>query len=170
VPGNVTSPLCAGSNRLLQSGAYPVLEARDLLHALAPRYHATLSEKQFAEAVQYSAFDAERLRGLGLHLCKRKEDVPSVAEEAPKPKKERKPRKEKAQKGEERVSAPARTPDLSSLTPRERELYAMLPHGPFTVDALTAKGVPISEAASTLTLMEIYGLLASRPGGTFELK
>ena len=63
-----------------------------------------------------------------------------------------------------------RTPDLSSLTPRQRELYAMLSQGPFTADALTAKGVPISEAASTLTLMEIYGLVASRPGGMFELK
>lgn len=177
VPGNVTLPLCAGSNRLLQSGAYPTLDARDLLAPLLARYHATLSEKQFEEAAQYSAFDAQRLRALGLHLCER-EGVPSVSEAAPKRKKEKKVKKEKKEKKkkpterEEGVSSPegSRAPDLSLLTPRQRELYAMLPQSPFTADVLTARGVPISEAASTLTLLEIYGLLASRPGGTFELK
>ncbi len=172
VPGNVTSPLCAGSNRLLQSGAYPVLEARDLLTPLLPRYHATLAEKQFAEATQFSALDAEKLQKLGLRLCAESVAPMSAAQEeaAPKRKKERKAKKEKAPETPERVPQTAQAPDLSSLTPRQRELYAMLPHEPFAADALTAKGVPISEAASTLTLMEIYGLVASRPGGMFELK
>ncbi len=171
VPGNVTSPLCAGSNRLLQSGAYPVLETRDLLAPLLPRYHATLSEKQFAEAAQYSALDADRLRGLGLRLCAKKDAAADTqASDAPKRKKEKKAKKEKVPGTEERASAPQKAPNLSSLTPRQRELYALLPQGPFTADVLTRAGVPISEAASTLTLLEIYGLLASRPGGTFELK
>lgn len=172
VPGNVTSPLCAGSNRLLQSGAYPVLEARDLLRVLLPRYHRLLSEKQFEEAAQFSALDAEKLQKLGLRLSK--ESVASVSEPeeqaAPKRKKERKAKKEKKEKTPEQVPKTAAAPDLSSLTPRQRELYAMLPREPFTADVLTANGVPISEAASTLTLMEIYGLVASRPGGMFELK
>ena len=94
----------------------------------------------------------------------------------PSSKKEKKEKKEKkVKKGTEvqvqsAAKSAASAPDLSSLTPRQQELYAMLPQGPFTADALTAKGVPISEAASTLTLMEIYGLVASRPGGMFELK
>lgn len=174
VPGNVTSALSAGSNRLLQSGAYPVLEARDLLNALAPRYHTTLCEKHFVEAAQYSALDAERLKGLGLHLCPRAQNA-SLEEgekraKRKKDKKEKKAKKETTVASQERGEAPACLPDLSSLTPRQRELYAMLPREPFTADVLTAQGVPISEAASTLTLMEIYGLLTARPGGTFELK
>ena len=32
VPGNITSPLSAGSNRLIRDGAAPVLEPADLLH------------------------------------------------------------------------------------------------------------------------------------------
>lgn len=171
VPGNITSPLCAGSNRLLQAGAYPVLETRDLLAPLLPRYHATLCEKHFAEAAQYSALDAERLRALGLHLCVGDEAASETEmADTPKRKKVKKEKKEKMHKEKECVGAPANAPDLSSLTPRQRELYALLPREPFTVDVLTQKGIPISEAASTLTLMEIYGLLASRPGGTFELK
>lgn len=171
VPGNVTSPLCAGSNRLLQSGAYPVLEASDLFASLMPRYHATLSDKQLAESVQFSALDAEKLQKLGLRLCA--ENAAPAAQETSKPKKakkERKAKKEKEGAASSCVAKPAFVPDLSALTPRQRELYVMLPQGPFTADVLTAKGVPISEAASTLTLMEIYGLVASRPGGMFELK
>ncbi|MBO7342187.1 MAG: DNA-processing protein DprA, partial [Clostridia bacterium] len=172
VPGNVTSPLCKGSNRLLQSGAYPVLESRDLLAPLMPRYHSSLCEKQFAEAAQYSELDTKRLSALGLHLCTKEEN--EMNEGAPKRKKEKKQRKNKKRQvplPEESEEVSRETaPDLSLLTPRQRELYTMLPKGPFTADVLTAKGVAISEAASTLTLMEIYGLLTARPGGTFELK
>ncbi len=173
IPGSILSPLCAGSNRLLQSGAYPVLDVRDILAPLMPRYHGVLSEKNLAEATQFSALDAEKLQKLGLRLSK-ESAAPEVAQEpAPKRKKEKKEKKVKKEKTEQAApseKAERSAPDLSSLTPRQQELYAMLPQGPFTADALTAKGVPISEAASTLTLMEIYGLVASRPGGMFELK
>lgn len=36
VPGNITSPLSAGCNTLLKQGAYPVTEAKDVLHIIAP--------------------------------------------------------------------------------------------------------------------------------------
>lgn len=36
VPGNITSPLSAGCNALLKQGAYPVTEATDILHVIAP--------------------------------------------------------------------------------------------------------------------------------------
>lgn len=170
VPGNIDSPLCAGSNRLLQSGAYPVLDVRDILAPLEPRYHATLSEKNLAEAVQFSAPDKERLQKLGLRLSERSAEAQVAAPEQEKEKKVQKAKKEQGKEVVQQVSTTARVPDLSALTPRQRELYALLPREPFTADVLTAKGVPISEAASTLTLMEIYGLVASRPGGMFELK
>ena len=46
----------------------------------------------------------------------------------------------------------------------------MLPDSSFAVDVLTARGVPVSEAVSTLTVLEIYGLVRSIPGGMFEKK
>lgn len=36
VPGNITSPLSAGCNNLLQQGAHPVTEATDVLEVIAP--------------------------------------------------------------------------------------------------------------------------------------
>ena len=46
----------------------------------------------------------------------------------------------------------------------------MLGDGAFSVDLLTARGVPVSEAVSTLTVFEIYGLIRSLPGGVFSKK
>ena len=56
------------------------------------------------------------------------------------------------------------------LTPQQQELYAMLPDDAFSPDFLTERGVPISEAISTLTVLEIYGLLGSKPGGLYVKK
>jgi len=36
VPGNITSPMSVGPNRLIQQGAHPVLEASDVLRIIAP--------------------------------------------------------------------------------------------------------------------------------------
>ena len=36
VPGNITSPMSAGPNRLIQQGAHPVTCADDILHIIAP--------------------------------------------------------------------------------------------------------------------------------------
>lgn len=36
VPGNITSPMSVGPNRLLQQGAHPALEANDILQVIAP--------------------------------------------------------------------------------------------------------------------------------------
>ena len=167
VPGNVTSPLSEGTNRLLQSGARAALCAEDLLAPLRPRYHEAIREDSFTEAAQYSAFDAEKLHRYGVSATKEEKNGKEKAE-----KKSRKEKKEsrKREKSAEPFEKTESTPDTSALTPRQREIYEMLPRTPFTVDVLTERGVPVSEAASTLTLLEIYGLLGSRPGGTFELK
>lgn len=171
VPGNITSPLSQGTNQLLQSGAFPALCATDLLAPLRARYHGTLCEKSLEEAVQYAAIDTEKLHRLGVRVTNdAKKPVQEQTEASEK--KPRRERKKRFAKGKE--TAPAEkaesAPDTSALTPRQREIYDMLPRTPFTVDVLTERGIPVSEAASTLTLLEIYGLLGSRPGGTFELK
>jgi DNA processing protein len=36
VPGNITSPMSVGPNRLIQQGAHPVTNADDILHVIAP--------------------------------------------------------------------------------------------------------------------------------------
>lgn len=175
VPGNVTSPRALGSNRLLQIGARAALCAEDVLAPLRARYHATFHEDAFREAVQFAALTPEALAAYGVHSASVTSRAPSETEA---PKKERRGRsKEKRQKKEKQADVKAEQAaladapaDTSMLTPRQRELYQMLPDGTFSVDALTAQGVPVSEAASTLTMLEIYGLLSALPGGVFQRK
>lgn len=166
VPGDITAERSVGSNRLLQAGARPVLAAEDILSPLRPRYRASLSDKALCEAMQYSTLTPQALSRYGVR-CHAAESVDSKRE-----KKERLTKKERRQdKAEQPVQSAAASPDLSALTPRQRELYAMLPADtPFTVDRLTERGIPAPEAIGTLTVLEIYGLLASKPGGVYVRK
>ena len=52
VPGNITSPLSAGSNRLIRDGAAPVLEPADLLQHFPELIGATLSKTASDSAVR----------------------------------------------------------------------------------------------------------------------
>ncbi len=76
-------------------------------------------------------------------------------------------------------AAPAATPatprpatpaerDLSVLTDEQKKVYLALPDTPFALDALTAKGYAPSAASAALTLLELYGMVAARPGGLYE--
>ena len=167
-PGDITAARSQGSNRLLQAGARAALCAEDILALLRPRYHAVLNEDAFREAVQYAALTPEALSAYGVRSVGIA-DKPQETEKKAKRSK-RAPRQERKERPEADPAPAPRTSDLAMLTPRQRELYAMLPTGAFSVDALTERGVPVSEAASTLTMLEIYGLLSARPGGVFERK
>ena len=166
VPGDITAARSAGCNRLLFDGAIPALRAEDILSYFHFLYRDALHPEVLPEAMQYSALTSEALRPYGLRMVKA--ETPSNAE-AVKEKKVRNDKKVKTvTKNEDAEQKSA--PDTSALTPRQRELYMLLPDTPFSVDILTGKGVPVSEAASTLTVFEIYGLIGSRPGGVFEKK
>ena len=161
VPGDITSPRSAGTNRLLSDGALPALCAEDMLSYFQFLYRDAIRLSYLPEAMQYSGLTPEALRPYGLRM---------TLDERPAP--EEKPRREKRERRREKEKAPAvaekADPDVSSLTPRQKEIFAMIPEGSFSVDALTAGGVPVSEAVSTLTVFEIYGLIHSIPGGMFE--
>lgn len=61
------------------------------------------------------------------------------------------------------------TPDLSMLSPEEMKIYSLFTaQDMWTVDEIVAKGVKIDDALSSLTLLEVYGLVRSLPGGRYE--
>jgi DNA processing protein len=169
VPGDVTAPRSVGTNSLLANGALPALSTDGLLSHFRFLYRDGIRLQKVVEAEQYSLLTPQELRRFGLRI--HAQEAPVLTQEE-KPRKKLKLKRKKAQAvtdGAAPVTGSA-PPDTSLLTPRQKELYAMLPAEPFTVDALTAQGVPVAEAVSCLTVFEIYGLLASRPGGTFEKK
>ena len=168
VPGDITSPRSVGTNRLLADGAIAALDAFEMLEHFRFLYRDAIRIERLPEAIQYSAITAEALRRFGLRLsedAKEKESASAHREKFVR----RKKQKEDAQSSE-LMAAKEPLPDTSSLTPRQKELYDMLGDGTFSVDLLTARGVPVSEAVSTLTVFEIYGLIRSLPGGVFSKK
>ena len=174
VPGDVTLDRSAGCNRLLQEGALPAISSGDVLSHFRFLYRETLHPEILPEASQYAALTPEALRPYRLKTAVKQEPIEAetVAEKAAK--KTRKTRKnaetytENVSKTEEKAAKTV--PDTSLLTARQSELYALLPDTPFSVDVLTAAGVPVAEALATLTILELYGLLHAMPGGLFEKK
>jgi DNA processing protein len=167
VPGDITSPRSVGTNRLIADGAIAALDASEMLEHFRFLYRDAIRIERLPEAMQYSAITAEALRRFGLRLtedAKEKENVPEHREKRIRRKKE----KEIAEQQNPITVQEKPLPDTSPLTPRQKELYDMLGDGSFSVDHLTARGVPVSEAASTLTVFEIYGLVRSLPGGVFS--
>lgn len=166
VPGDVTSHRSVGTNRLIAEGAIPALDAEGILEHFRFLYRDVVHVEVLPEAMQYSALTPEVLRPYGLRMA----EEPLSKE--PSAEKKTAKRRKKAVPAAVEETAPARreAPDTSALTPRQKELYLLLPDAGFSVDILTAKGVPVSEAVSTLTVLEIYGLVRSVPGGMFEKK
>jgi len=71
VPGNITSPLSVGPNRMIAQGAHPVLDADDVLQAIAPHLISTQTtlnlgstptEKAIIDLLQKGIRDGESLQ------------------------------------------------------------------------------------------------------------
>jgi DNA processing protein len=159
-PGDVTNPRSCGTNRLLAGGANLALGAEDILAHFRFLYHDIIDEKSFLEAGQSAALSGDVARRFGLRLASRDGDKSDT------PKRTRAEAKPEALPEEETREVV----DLSMLSDRQREIYALLPDKPFTPDLLAAAGIPVAEAISTLTVFEIYSLTESRPGGTYQKK
>ncbi len=158
LPGDISNPRSAGTNRLLASGASMVLCAEDILSEYRFLYHDLIDEKAFRESAQHAELSHDVVRRFGLHTSQTKERKP-----------ERKSaRLRVAQVETAEKSAPVC--DLSMLNDRQREIFSLLPDTPFTPDVLAAAAIPVAEAVATLTVLEIYGLITSRPGGMYQKK
>ena len=161
VPGDITKDRSFGTNHLIRAGARVALSAYDVFEYLLPNYRKTLSREALVESEQYAALTDEVIARFGLDYKARATGTV---------------REEKSVASEERApvsnekTAEERERELSYLTPRERELYALIPEGSFTPDALVESGLSIAEAMGTLTLFEVYGLLGSLPGGLYQKK
>lgn len=166
VPGDVTSPRSVGTNRLIAEGAIPALDAEGILEHFRFLYRDAVHTEVLPEAMQYSALTPDALRLYGLRMID--DPLPEKPRAEAKALKRRK--RFSLTEEDEAFTKKEAAPDTSALTPQQKELYLSLPDTGFSVDALTAKGVPVSEAVSTLTVLEIYGLVRSVPGGMFEKK
>ena len=166
VPGDIDRPRSVGTNGLIRSGALLALSGEDVLAHFRFLYPQLGASRVPLETLQYTEATAEKLRAHG---------IPSVLDDAAQDKIE-KSHTVSAHSDKKAPAAPSVEPPQSTvsaealdmLDPRQRELYEMLPDGVFSLDHLTSQGVPSGEAAATLTVLELYGILCSCPGGTYR--
>lgn len=166
VPGNIDVPTCAGSNALLRDGAIAVSNGWDVVseyQSLYPnrirRYDRMVSGAGFTEDVMTSG-EGEKA-------------APKVAQ---KPKSPAKPQSSDKKKEKIIIDNAAKQPysdiqDLfRGLNEQERKIAELIGHERLLVDELIAKaGIPAGVVLSTLTMLEIKGVVKRLPGKRVSL-
>ncbi|MBE6585978.1 MAG: DNA-protecting protein DprA [Ruminococcaceae bacterium] len=199
VPGNVGDENTSGTNQLISEGATVVLKPSDILNNYSFLYRDVLRMKALPAAERHSDLNDAVLARLSVYVKKAEEkkdasskpqNPPSSSgrakEAAPSPQLQRKnppkdsslvSRKPDAETAHKMVppSAP-RKGDLSeqtlmSLSETQRKLFNALPldHA-VAVDYLMKEGFSMSEIMSSMTMLEIKGLVVALPGGLYSRK
>ncbi len=159
VPGNIDVASCAGSNALLRDGAIAVANGWDIVSEYRNLYPEKI--RRYDRPVEPAGYT---------------EDV-MAAKVAQKPKT---PAKTKHNDGKkQKITIDKEEKPLYSdiqdrfqgLSDREREIGTLIGDGEILVDELIAKaGLPAATVLSTLTMLEIKGVVKRLPGKRVALK
>ena len=160
LPGPVDTPDGEGPMKLLRDGAKAASCADDILSALEESYPGAIDVFRLKESPDVSIGEAiSRYRV----KCKGEEKKSrSILRDILPKRKEKKP---KELVSDEPQHSESPTPQLN----REEQLVLdALPLGDFTVDQISIPSVSVGEICATLTMLEIYGLVRSLPGGRYR--
>ena len=169
VPGNIGQSSSDGPNELIRSGANVALCASDIIEHYDFLYHDMINYAQLSVAKRRSALDERALRYHGvcarggrraLAESKSADVSPAHASVEPTPSVPTEPAPEKVR---------TQSKIYDTLDDGTRKVYDLIPdEGQFSADAIVAQGLSSSEVIGALTMLEISGLIASMPGGTFK--
>lgn len=164
IPGPIDNPVYVGSNRLIQDGAAPLLDAADILTAYAPDYphklNLRLAAEPFSKTVLVQLSDILRhphVKTLPDHPPQKRHAQPPAA----------------AAPSEKRVApAPAavKRPAGNELSPAAAAIYAAVEGEAFSADDLSVKcGMETGKILAALTELELFGYIKPVPGGRYTL-
>ena len=184
IPGKISDPGAEGPNELIKSGAFPVLGASDILKHYEFIWGEDYDLKKLERVKKRMPAANKSLERYGMLYAT------ETAEEA-EPIFELKSRKKKTEAGisaaaaaQERVESCAEpaaekteaasesiSPIVEGLDTLTRSIYESIPiDRAISPDALIREGLSTSDIITALTLMEIYGLISSLPGGLYIRK
>ena len=191
LPGKVGESNSSGPNELIRSGANMTVGAEDILRHYDFLYHDVIRYRGLRSAQKYSGNSDAALKKYGVSfLCYRgrydedenaadKAETPATGNRSfdgePEPK-QPVPEKTAPQKNdpEPQKSAPPTPPSgaeeaiLASLDDTSRAVYEKMPAGrAVTPDLLVGDGIGMGEAITSLTMLELGGLVTSLPGGVY---
>lgn len=173
VPGKISDAGAEGPNELIREGAYAVLSAEDILKHYQLIYGEDYDNDKRARAKRRYVGTDEALGRYGLTyaLSTETDEIPEerVFEVKRQKRKAEKPEAEpKATKTDVPESVSAL---VESLGPITRKIYDCLPHDrAVSADAALIDGLTASDVITSLTMLEISGLVASLPGGMYIRK
>ena len=167
VPGNIDVPTCAGSNALLREGAIAVSKGWDILSEYQHLYPEKV--RRFDRPVDGPGFTGETAAEEN-----GEETLPKVAQETLSPAKKRRSDKKKEKINIDNGEKPPYSDIhdiLDGLSDTEKQVAEMLIGGDRLVDDLIAlSGLPAAKVLSTLTILEIRGVVRRLPGKRVALK
>ncbi len=196
VPGNVGDPNTSGTNDLILAGAGVVLKAQDILDNYAFLYRDSLKLTRLKALPPIEAPNEAVLERLAIFVRQPKRStskkrLPSPTSSANTPS-TRSTKYERSEESSQKaadmpekktvIKPPAPPPSvprkgdlseqtLQSLSETQRKIFELIPldHA-VAVDYLAKAGYSMSEIMSSMTMLEIKGLVVSLPGGLFSRK
>ena len=168
VPGNIDLPSFVGSNRLLRDGAIMVSSGWDILSEYEAQYpdkirrdNAPSRQTAYPDEVYKAADETEK-------------PLPKVAQKARLPKRKDNLKKDLEKKAIDngRSTAYSDVNDiLPTLSEEERQIVSCLKNGERLVDDVIAEtGLTAGKLLSSLTILELKGVIARLPGKRITLK
>lgn len=172
VPGNIDSEGSVGTNELIYEGAIPARSAKDILENYRDLYSGVLSFKRLENSQRHSDFNSARAKFYGLDYAIEQNAEKSDKAKGLHPRETEVAAKDKAPEKSEKSEKS--TPDASvinSLDEKSRRVYEVIcANDAARLDDFVAAGVETGAAMSSLTLLEIRGLISQKPGGFYVKK
>ncbi len=182
VPGSAENKLYEGPVSLIKNGAAVLTDEYDLI-----REFAAMFPEQFTRtppSLPVRKLNAAVREAFSVNRDMKQDEKPSRTLKKPfTTRMSEASRKKAGSKPSDRVSekpvsakepAPAPSPssaqpDRSLLSPCENAVFDLIDaHGVLSLDEITSGGIRADDALSALTLLEVYGLIRSLPGGRYE--
>lgn len=166
VPGKISDVGAQGPNELIKGGAYSATSAKDILKYYEFLYGDAYESRRKAKK-NISVDKALESFGLSYAVSGEEAEQKDIAA----PQKEKSKEKSKAEEVREQQVESEDKATVESLDPITRKIFESLPHDrAVSADAVVGEGISASDAITALTMLELYGLVGSLPGGLYIRK
>ena len=180
IPGKISDAGAQGPNELIKNGAFPVLCANDILKHYEFLWGEDYDLKKLEKAKRRMPSADKTLEKhnmlYAMGMSEAKEPVFELKSRAKKKKAENESNEDKVSLPDtESAKVTEASESISSvvdgLDPITRGIYESIPiDRAVSPDALVGDGLSAADIITALTLMEIYGLISSLPGGLYIRK
>lgn len=172
LPGKIDDSSSAGPNELIQDGANVVLGATDIIDHYGFLYGDVIDYGGLTKARRCFDLDDKTLKKYGVESRKIKgartdpqNDEGAVPTQTPKA------QSEPVSEEPLIIASNDNAAIVEALDADTRKIYELLPDGKaFTLDSVNADGADVGAIMTALTVLEISGLVESRPGGAYLKK